>query len=70
MSHTESKINLTHVFGALFNSKLLHLWTLTGDKKKKNGSKKYQLQKLTNVQQKIMKTCSGFIKLTTINRKM
>lgn len=69
MSHTENSINLTHFFGALFNSKLLHLWTLTGDEKKM-AQKKYQLQKLTNVQQKIMKTCSGFIKLTTINRKM
>ena len=33
MSHTESKINLTHFFLHFFNSQLLHLWTLTGDKK-------------------------------------
>lgn len=45
MSHTESKINLTHVFGALFNSKLLHLWTLTGDKKKKKWLKKISAPK-------------------------
>lgn len=48
------------------NSQLLYLWTLTGGKKKMI-QKKYQLRKLTNMQQKIMEACSGFAKIN--NRK-
>lgn len=53
----------------LSNSQLLYLWTLTGGKKKEveeeeeMAFKKYQLRKLTNMQQKIMETCSGFAKI-------
>lgn len=36
-------------------------------KKKKMIQKKYQLRKLTNMQQKIMEACSGFAKIN--NRK-